>query len=107
MNANTQYNHRRRTGKVARLPRLIRLLVNTMLDEGFTYMKIVAKLEQIGYPGFFHQNIQRWKDGGYQDHLDAAERRRARMEMSLIPPRPNEAAQPCIPSVSAEDHRGI
>ena len=37
-----------------------------MLDDGCSYRAIAAKLEELGYPGFFHQNIQRWKNGGYQ-----------------------------------------
>ena len=57
---------RRLTGKVARLPHLVRTLVNTMLDDGFTYNAIVSKLEQLGYPGFLQQNISRWTKGGYQ-----------------------------------------
>src|SRR5206468_12289082 len=60
---------RRRNGKVARLPHAVRRLVNTMLDDGFTYNAIVAKLEQLGYPGFLQQNISRWTKGGYQTWL--------------------------------------
>jgi len=37
-----------------------------MLDDGCSYRIIAAKLEEMGYPGFFYQNIQRWKNGGYQ-----------------------------------------
>src|SRR5438552_2123910 len=60
---------RRRNGKVARLPHVARTLVNTMLDDGFTYNAIVAKLEELGYPGFLQQNISRWSKGGYQTWL--------------------------------------
>ena len=37
-----------------------------MLDDAETYKSIVARLNDLGYPGFFEQNIQRWKDHGYQ-----------------------------------------
>jgi len=57
---------RRLGGKVARLPRIIRTQVNELLDDGITYKEICAILEKLGYPGFVHQNIQRWKDNGYQ-----------------------------------------
>src|SRR2546430_4221891 len=57
---------RRFTGKVARLPHLVRIEVNSMLDDGCSYRAIAAKLQEMGYPGFFYQNIQRWNNGGYQ-----------------------------------------
>ena len=66
---------RRLAGKVARLPHVVRTLVNTMLDDGFTYNAIVCKLQEIGYPGFVHQNIQRWKNRGYQTWLREREQR--------------------------------
>src|SRR4051812_42314872 len=66
---------RRLTGKVAKLPPEIRLIVNQMLDVGETYKSIVARLTELGHPGFFEQNIQRWKDAGYQRWLQAEERR--------------------------------
>src|ERR1043165_6001388 len=55
---------RRLTGKVAKLPREIQRIVNEMLDEAETYKAIVARLNDLGYPGFFEQNIHRWKDAG-------------------------------------------
>jgi hypothetical protein len=57
---------RRLTGKVAKLPRGIRTQVNALLDDGITYNEICSILEKLGYPGFVHQNIQRWKDNGYK-----------------------------------------
>src|ERR1043165_5992318 len=57
---------RRLTGKVAKLPREIQRIINEMLDEAETYKAIVARLNDLGYPGFFEQNIKRWKDHGYQ-----------------------------------------
>ena len=74
----------RRNGKVARLPDVLRTLVNTMLDDGFTYKAIASKLEEIGYPGFVHQNIQRWKNRGYQLWLRQREQRlQAAMAISM------------------------
>src|SRR5258706_2229067 len=65
---------RRLTGKVARLPHVVRTLVNTMLNDGFTYITIVSQLDEVGYPGFVYQNIQRWRKRGYQAWLRARER---------------------------------
>ena len=61
-------NHRR-TGKVARLPENTRNQVNEFLDDGLEYQRIVDWLAENGFPGFTHNNISRWKDGGYQDWL--------------------------------------
>src|SRR5438046_2647716 len=55
----------RRNGKVSRLPLDARTTVNTMLDDGKTYLDIIAKLTELGHPGFVVQNISRWKLGGY------------------------------------------
>src|SRR5256885_8001390 len=60
--------HRPR-GKVAGLPKVVRIEVNCMLDDGCSYRAIAAKLQEMGYPGFFYQNIQRWKNGGYQQWI--------------------------------------
>jgi len=65
---------RRLTGKVAGLPHDIRAQVNQWLYDGVTYKTICANLEQLGYPGFVHQYIQRWKDNGYKHWLRAQER---------------------------------
>src|SRR5437868_6471971 len=66
---------RRPNGKVAHLPKIIRDQVNQMLDDGVTFRKIAKKLTELGHPGFFYQNIQRWKTGGYQLHLQEQRRR--------------------------------
>src|SRR4051812_35063921 len=78
---------RRLTGKVARLPRHLREMVNHLLDDGHTYMQIVKRLEELGHPGFFHQNIQRWKSHGYQRWLRQQEERELRLK-SHQPPGP-------------------
>lgn len=66
---------RRPTGKVARLPRAIREQVNLMLDEGHTYRRITQRLAELGYPGFSHHNILRWKKGGHCTWLVEQDRR--------------------------------
>ena len=66
---------RRATGKVAHLPKLIRDQVNQMLDDGVTFREIAKKLPDLGYPGFFYQNIQRWRSRGHQAWLREREER--------------------------------
>lgn len=61
-------NHRR-TGKIARLPEEIRNELNEMLDDGVEYQRIIDWLAGKGFPGFKHNNISRWKDGGFEDWL--------------------------------------
>lgn len=64
----------RRTGKVARLPKLIRDKVNLMIRDGDSYPKIIAYLESIGSPDFNEANLSAWKDGGHEDWLHEQER---------------------------------
>src|SRR5213075_1725109 len=66
---------RQPTGKVGKLPKDLRNQVNEWLDDCVTYKKICANLEKLGHPGFVHQNIQRWKDNGYQNYLREGQRR--------------------------------
>jgi hypothetical protein len=92
--------NRKSTGKVAHLPKNIRRVVNEMLDDGATYNEIVAKLAELGYPGFFYQNIQRWKNGGYKHWLRAQEQREETIIMTetaleLAQEDPNTAAHLC------------
>src|SRR6266850_1645562 len=72
---NPQLKQRQPTGKVGKLPKDLRNQVNQWLDDCVTYKKICSNLEKLGYPGFVHQNIQRWKDNGYQNHLREEQRR--------------------------------
>ena len=58
-----------RNGKVARLPELIRQLINEMLDEGFIYRAIIQKLKDLGIIGISEMNLSNWYKGGYQDYL--------------------------------------
>src|SRR5437899_7690885 len=72
-------NLSRPKGKVAHLPPDLRRQVNEMLDYGDTYKDIAERLSQLGQPGFFYQNIQRWKEGGYKHWLRAQEKREETM----------------------------
>src|SRR4051812_7080748 len=63
-----------RKGKVARLPISVREIVNRMLENGTPFQDIIARLDELGYPGFLHPNISRWKSGGYLDWLALRER---------------------------------
>src|SRR5258706_305730 len=63
------YGSTTRKGKVARLPVSIREIVNRMLENGSRFQDIIARLDDLGYPGFQPPNISRWKSGGYLDWL--------------------------------------
>src|SRR5258706_356023 len=65
---------RRLTGKVARLPHVVRTLVNTMLNDGASYSTIVRRLTELGHPGFTTFSVCRWRKGGYEDWLAAQEK---------------------------------
>ena len=67
---------RRRTGKVARLPKPVRDQINQMLLDGLPYSEILQKLgEQVQH--ISDDNLSNWKAGGYQDWL----REQQRVEM--------------------------
>jgi hypothetical protein len=59
---------RRRTGKIARLPRELRDLINLMLRDGATYSQVIKKLAQRGHD-LNVDNLSRWHAHGYQDWL--------------------------------------
>jgi hypothetical protein len=75
--------NKRRIGKVARLPEIHRELVNQCLKEGVAYNLIAAKLKTLGHPDITEQNIQNWKQGGYQEWLHAQEHREFVTKQSL------------------------
>ncbi len=56
----------RRTGKIARLPRKDRDLLNLMLRDGIPYAKIVRKLGDHGHT-INEDQLSRWHTGGYQE----------------------------------------
>ena len=74
-NSVTTIIENRRTGKVARLPKEIREIVNQLIEDGCTYLYIIKRLEELGHPGFFNSNISRWRTGGYQTWLREKEAR--------------------------------
>jgi hypothetical protein len=57
-----------RRGKVARLPKSTRDLINRMFDDGLPYRVIIDELGETG-EGLNTQNLCNWKQGGYQDWL--------------------------------------
>ena len=74
---------RRSNGKVARLPRDIRNMVNQSLCNGARYVEIIASLTAQGYPGFKPPHLSSWAYGGYRAWLadqEAFERGRLRSE---------------------------
>ena len=75
----------RRNGKIARLPKKTRDMLNQMLDDGLPYHVII---EELGEPGkcLNLQNITNWLHGGYQDHLrhqEALENAKAQIEFAI------------------------
>jgi hypothetical protein len=69
---------RRHRGNVAKLPKVLRDLVNTMLDDGAPYARIIEKLNQSTDPPLpfpiSEMNISRWQPTGYQAYLARQER---------------------------------
>jgi len=64
-----------RNGKIARLPKDLRIQVNRMLDDGATYDSIIQWLANEGRTGFNSENISNWYSGGYQDWCREQDRR--------------------------------
>jgi hypothetical protein len=65
---NSDQDNSRRKGKIARLPKPIRDMINHMLDDGLPYHVIIDELGEAG-EGLNAQNLTNWKQGGYQDYL--------------------------------------
>jgi hypothetical protein len=63
------HNPSRRNGKIARLPRETRELINAMLSDGVPYPKIIRTLAEKGGHRLSAANLSRWFSGGYQDWL--------------------------------------
>ena len=65
----------KRNGKVARLPKDIREIINRMLDDGAQYQSIIRELDMHrhrwpdGVKEFTDGNLSEWHQGGYQDWL--------------------------------------
>ena len=57
-------NSHGRTGKVARLPKAARDMVNQMMLDGRTYLEIIAALGEEG-KDLNEDNLSSWKSGGY------------------------------------------
>lgn len=63
----------RRNGNVARLPKVLRDKINSLLDDGATYPQIIGDLEKSTNPPLPYpisvNNLSNWFEGGYQDYL--------------------------------------
>jgi hypothetical protein len=55
-----------RNGKVARLPKATRERINTMIEDGVPYLKIIESLGPEGH-GLSENSLSTWKAGGYLD----------------------------------------
>jgi hypothetical protein len=97
---------RSRTGKIARLPKSLRDVLNLMLQDGATYNQIRAAIakaiertplpEGEKAPDLNDQNIQAWREGGYQDWLGENERlndMRMKRELALTICQQNEGSK--------------
>lgn len=82
----------RRNGKVARLPKETRDVVNAMIRDGRTYADIIRETgAQVN-----EQNLTNWKEGGHQDWLKEQERledMRAKREFALEVVKQNEGSK--------------
>src|SRR5438874_1482043 len=62
-----------RRGKIARLPKELRNLVNQMIDDGHTYAEILEKLGDAG-KGISEASITTWRGGGFQEWVQKEQR---------------------------------
>ncbi|MDX1951497.1 MAG: hypothetical protein SFY81_04895 [Verrucomicrobiota bacterium] len=93
----------RRTGKIARLPKVIRDQVNVMIRDGVKYPAIIAFLEAEGHPGILEQNLTNWvqtsdsnESSGYLDWQREQERledMKAKRELALEIVQQNEGSR--------------
>src|SRR5229473_4629808 len=63
---------RRRTGKIATLPKSSRTRLNQMLEDGLPYAIIIKSLGRDG-KRLTENNLSDWHKGGYQDWLKEQE----------------------------------
>src|SRR5436190_10705412 len=84
-NRKTEPVNARRNGKIARLPKETRDMLNRMLDDGLPYHVIIDELGEAG-EGLNTQNLTNWKQGGYQEWVKNQEliaRARAQTELAI------------------------
>src|SRR5256885_1610728 len=75
----------RRNGKIARLPKETRDMINRMLDDGIPYHVIIDELGEVG-EGLNTQNLTNWKQGGYHEWVknqELIEQARAQTETAI------------------------
>ena len=76
--------NRRRTGKIARLPRKLRHKVNELIEDGVSYLEIIHQLGTDG-EGITEDMLSKWKNSGYYEWLEErriADAMRARYEFA-------------------------
>lgn len=86
---------RRYTGKVARLPDVVRESLNLMIHDGVPYAAIREKLGEYG-KGLKDYHLSRWRKHGYQEWLRGQERKelsRAKEQFALEMLRENDAGK--------------
>jgi hypothetical protein len=66
--ARAPHSERQRRGKVARLPKAVRDILNVMILDGVPYAEILTALGDSA-KGVTEHNITSWVQGGYQDWL--------------------------------------
>src|SRR5258705_305096 len=66
-------NSRKPTGKIAKLPKAQRDLINQMLDDGATYKSIEIEMAKLGV-SLNGENISNWFDSGFQLYLQHQDR---------------------------------
>jgi hypothetical protein len=84
----------RRNGKIARLPKETRDMINRMLDDGIPYHVIIDELGETG-EGLNTQNLTNWRQGGYQEWVknqELIEQTRAQTETAIDILRETEGA---------------
>ena len=88
---------RTRTGKIARLAKKWRDIIDLMLEDGASYDQIRAAVKEAIPPEQLNdQNIQHWREGGHEDWLNERRRlddMRAKREFALQLVKENEGSQ--------------
>ncbi|HEV2207843.1 MAG TPA: hypothetical protein VG167_03660 [Verrucomicrobiae bacterium] len=98
-NSQSKTQNLRRNGKIARLPKATRDMLNRMLDDGLPARVIIDELGDAG-KGLNAQNLTNWVQGGYQDYLkQQAELERAKALVQSVIDLLREGGEPDLPNV--------
>ena len=102
----------KRNGKIARLPKDLRELVNRMLDEGAQYRSIMIELEKHRHrwpddiKEFTDGNFTEWHQGGYQDwvreqEIQADLQARREYAVSIAEPAPSSNVSEAVQEIGS------